>query len=345
MRTRASAALVVLLAGCSLPYVAHVSYGQARILIGRISIESRLEDPSVSEAEKAKLRLVLDVKKYAKEEIGLAASSSYESVYDTEGDPVAWNLSACDDDAFLPYTWDFPIMGVMPYKGYFYREPAVEEAREIKAAHKDVLLAPVSAYSTLGWFADPVYTPMIAYRDEELANVVFHELTHATIFIERDSEFNETLATFVGNQGAVDFFLAKGGKDDPRLASAARAASDDRVFQAQISALRAKLDAVYKADLPREEKLREKAKIFGDFETDFATKVAPTLETDHYGFVATHELNNAWILALARYHGDLEVFAKVHAKLGSRLKATVEKLKEIARSDDPRRALNDFVKD
>lgn len=336
---------LISLSGCALPYVAHVSYGQARILVGRVSIESRLDDPAVSEREKTKLRLVLDAKTFAQEKLGLAESSSYSSVYDTEGDPVAWNLSACADDSFTPHRWTFPILGSLPYKGYFTRAPSIEEATELRAMNMDVLLWPVSAYSTLGWFADPLFTPMLQYTDVHLANTIFHELAHATIFIERDADFNETLATFVGNQGCFEFFEARGGAKDPRLLAAADEDHDDKIFVQEVAKLRAQLTALYASPAPREEKLRAKQQLFAAFQAGYATAIRPRLRTRHYDYVATESLSNAWILAVERYHGDLELFARLHAKLGSRMRTTIEKLREISRAKDPKAALAALAKD
>jgi predicted aminopeptidase len=329
-RFAAVLATVVFMAGCGIPYVAHVSYGQARILVGRVTIEDRLADPSVSEREKAKLKLVLDAKAFAQGEIGLAESTSYSSVYDTEGDPVAWNLSACADTAFLPHRWTFPILGSLPYKGYFTRQPAVEEARELRALQMDVLLWPVSAYSTLGWFSDPLFTPMLDYSDVHLANTIFHELAHATIFIDKDADFNETLATFIGNQGAVEFFEARGGRADPRLLAAADEDHDDKIFIQEIARLRAQLVSLYASCAERSEKLRHKARIFDAFRLEYQERIRPRLRTRRYDYAATELLNNAWILALERYHGDLEIFGRIHA---------VETLREIAKMDDPRASL------
>ncbi len=325
--------------GCSLPYIAHVSYGQGRILVGRVSIESRLEDPAVSDAEKAKLRLVLDAKDFAHDELGLARSGSYTTVYDTEGDPVAWNVSACADDAFEPYHWDFPIMGSLPYIGYFTRERALEEVRDLKEKHQDVLMYPVTAYSTLGWFSDPLFTTMLEYPDEVLVNVVCHELTHATIFVEQDADFNETLATFVGDQGSLEYFRKRCGADDPRIQRVADTDRDDKIFEDEVAKLRADLTSMYASDLPRDEKLAAKGKQFAAFRERYRTTIRPLLKSDDFDFHFRHELNNAWILALERYHGDFRLFERLHVKLGSDLKRTIEKLKEIAKAPDPKAAL------
>ena len=344
-RVQASTVLLLaFLAGCSVPYIAHVSYGQARILVGRISIESRLEDPNVSAKEKEKLRLVQDAKAFAIEQLGLAKTGSYDSVYDTENGPVAWNLSACADDAFVPFRWDFPILGSLPYKGYFRLDMAIEEARELKSRNMDILLYAPEAYSTLGWLSDPIFTPMLEEEDDALVNTIVHELTHATVFIEKDASFNETLATFVGAEGSLEYFRARGGPDDPRLARAAESEHDSAVFAEEVAALKTELAALYSLKAGRAATLHAKAEVFERFRERYKTVVRPKLK----GKLAARELrsglNNAWVLAFDRYHGDLDVFARLHRKLGSRMPATIAKLKELAETKDPRAALEAFVR-
>ncbi|MBI3726123.1 aminopeptidase, partial [bacterium] len=124
-RLAAALALATLAGGCSLPYLAHVSYGQARILVGRVPVEHYLERDGTSARAKEKLRLALDVRKFARE-LGLAETDSYTTVFDTEGEAAVWNLSACADDAFRAHTWSFPVVGTLPYKGYFDRSLADE---------------------------------------------------------------------------------------------------------------------------------------------------------------------------------------------------------------------------
>src|SRR5262249_32489914 len=155
---------------------------------------------------------------------------------------------------------------------------------------------------------------------ETLANTILHELAHATVYVAGDSDFNETLATFVGNQGAIDYFKSVGGEKDPRLQQASDAHHDDEIFSREIAALRARLTAVYDAPASREEKLAKKAEAFRDFRERYARDVKPLLRSDGYDWVQKRDLNNALVLALERYHGDLDVFEALHRKLGSNLR-------------------------
>lgn len=341
MLRRALALLALALAlvapsGCGATYLGHATIGQVRILLGRVSIEDRLEDASVSAREKDRLRFVLDVRKFATGDLGLTDSGSFRSVYDTQGGPAVWNLSACRDDAFIPFVWSFPVVGAIPYKGWFDRRDADEEAKELRASDHDVLIYGAAAYSTLGWFSDPLFTAMLEGSDEGLADTIIHELTHATVYIAGDSDFNESLATWVGGEGSRAYFRARGGEKDPRLAEAEDEEHDEQIFDVEIKDLRARLQTVYASDLSRPEKLAFKRAIFDHFRVRYLTDVRPRLRAGDYGL---RDLSNAYVLAHTRYHADLGAFDRLHRKLGSDLRRTLAALKKVAESDEPRAAL------
>jgi predicted aminopeptidase len=195
------------------------------------------------------------------------------------------------------------------------------------------------AYSTLGWFKDPLFTSMLRSREHELANTVIHEMTHATVFVESDADFNETLATFVGNQGAIDYLRSVDGPDSARAKAAEDSFHDDRVFARAISDLRARLEAVYRSALPREGKLRVKQHELDDFPRRYREEIRPKLRSSDFDGYLKRKLNNASILAMERYHGELDAFAALHRKLGSNLRLTVERLKKLADEPHPRDAL------
>jgi predicted aminopeptidase len=161
-------------------------------------------------------------------------------------------------------------------------------------------------------------------------------MAHATVYIKSDADFNENLATFVGNQGSIEYFKARGGPRDPRVQEAQEDEADDRAFQQELTQLRADLDAVYKSGATRAEKLARKASTFEAFKERYRKAVRPTLHSDDHDWVLRRELNNALILAEDRYHADLDVFVKLHEKLGSNMRTTVAKLRELSDKDDPR---------
>lgn len=328
--------------GC---YTTHVAAGQLGILLGREPIDEAIDDPALPPVDRDKLRLVRDVRRFAIERLGLAETGSYTSVYDTGDRPVAWNVSASDPDAFAPYTWDFPIVGTMPYIGFFDEEKADEEGRRLRERGLDALVLPVPAYSTLGWFDDPFFTSMLKYDEATIADIIVHELAHATVFIDSDAEFNETLATFIGQAGAEAYFLARGGEADPALAVAREDTRQRAIFNASLAGLRDTLWRVYESTAPREEKLRRKAEEIAAWRAKFVQEVRPQLSEGSYDYVLDDEVefNNAFLLAFQRYHGELDLFEELHSQNGRDLPATIRALEELAEEDDPRAALAERV--
>lgn len=334
------AAALLTTPGC---YSVHVAAGQLRILAGREPIPDVLEREDLPAESRAKLQLVLDVRTFAIEQLGLAASGSYTSMYDTGDRPVAWNVSASDPDAFAPYTWSFPIVGRMPYIGFFDESRARDEGVRLRGLGLDALVLPVPAYSTLGWFDDPFFSSMLRYEEATIADIVIHELTHATVFIDGDAEFNETLATFVGQKGAEEFFLARGGAHDPALAAAREETRQKTIFNRELAALRDTLWRVYEASGGRDDKLRLKTEAIRAWKERFVREVKPQLTEGSYDYILEDrvEFNNAFLLAFERYHGDLDLFEELYEQEGRDLPATVRALEALAQEDEPRAALEE----
>lgn len=338
----AALALTLLpLGGC---YTLHVTKGQLAILTGREPLEDVLDRPGLAPDARTKLALVRDVRLFA-QRLGLAETGSYTDVYDTGERPVAWNVSASDPDAFAPYTWTFPIVGEMPYIGYFDEALAREEAARLRGLGLDALVLPVPAYSTLGWFDDPFFTSMLRYDEATIADIIIHELAHATVFIDGDAEFNETLATFIGQRGAEAFFLERGGEADPALVVAREDARQEAIFQRELRTLQDELWRVYAASGTREEKLARKKAAIAAWRGRFVKEVRPQLTDSSYDFVLDEqvEFNNAFLLAFDRYHGDLDLFQELWEQLGRDLPAAIRVLEELADEDEPRAALEERV--
>jgi predicted aminopeptidase len=329
----------LLSSGC---YFLHMAGGQLSILTGRESIQERLDDPGpLDPSLRKKLELVLAARRYAIDEIGLAESDSYTTYFDTQGGPAVWNLSAARSDGLDPITWSFPIVGTVPYLGYFDRFKARDELRELQAQGLDALLLPVPAYSTLGWFDDPVFTSLLLDDEARIAEVVIHELTHNTVWVPGDVQFNENLASFVGKMGALEFFHARGGADDPGLAVAKQSSLDSDVFNEALALLRDELGRVYASTAPRALKLRLKAAVIERFRRRFMTEVRPRLSDDTRDWIVDPRipLNNALILQFRRYHGDEHLFRRVYERCDRNLRRTVVVLGQLADAEDPRAML------
>ncbi len=285
MRRFAPALLVPLLAGC---YLAKQAEGQLYILLTQRPIEEVLADPDVPASAKEKLRLVREVKDFGEREIGLAASSNYTRFFDTGGRPVSWLVSASRKHRFENYTWWFPIVGTVPYKGFFRRADAVAEARSLADDGYDVHLTPVAAYSTLGYFPDPVLSTMVDYPAEDLTALILHELTHGTVYLPGDTNFNEKLASFVGWQGALEFARRRHGLDSPAYERTVQALAREERRARESRELFEKLDALYRSDLPRAEKVRRRDELAGR-PVNNAEILMQRRYTDHAVFGAAFE--------------------------------------------------------
>jgi len=237
--------------------------GQIRVLLNSQRIDVLLADPKVPDDVKLKLRLVREIKAFGEDELGLKPSSNYESFYDTKGQPITYIVSACRKDRFQPHLWWFPIIGDVPYKGFFNKEDAVAEAKELEAQGLDVSLGTAAAYSTLGYFPDPVLSTMLEYPEEQLVALILHELTHGTIYLPGGADFNEGLASFVGWQGALEFARCRYGIGSERYDRTVRAfANEERRDQRAREVFR-KLDELYKSGVSPAEKIERRDKIAG----------------------------------------------------------------------------------
>lgn len=260
MRPLALGLLLPLLSGC---YLLTQGYGQLRILLDSRRIDDLLADPAVPDRVKLKLVFVREVKSFGERELGLTRSANYESFYDTKGRPITYIVSACRKDRFEPHTWWFPIVGDVPYKGFFSRDDAKAEASALEKEGYDVSLGMAAAYSTLGYFPDPVLSTMLDYPDEQLAALILHELTHGTIYLPGGTDFNEGLASFVGWQGALEFARKERGIGSAAYDRTVRAFAAEELRDARARELYKKLDDLYRSGRPREEILREREAVAG----------------------------------------------------------------------------------
>jgi predicted aminopeptidase len=289
-------------------YLAKQAEGQLHILLAQRPLEDVLADPEVPAWQKEKIRLVRDVKEFGEREIGLTVSNNYTRFYDTGGRPVSWLVSASAKHRFENHTWWFPIVGTVPYKGFFRRADAVAEARALEADGYDVQLTPVAAYSTLGYFPDPVLSTMVEYSEEDLAALILHELTHGTIYLPGDTNFNEKLASFVGWQGALEFARRRHGAGSAAYERSVRALAREERRARESRELFEKLDSLYRSDLPRAEKIRRRDQVAG------------------------RPVNNAEILMQRRYT-DYAVFGAAFERVGGDWK----KFFDLVRSGIPAR--------
>jgi predicted aminopeptidase len=191
--------------------------GQFKIVYGADPVSEFLGDATYPDSLKAKLRLIEDIKTFAIDSLGINPSGNYEKLFDQKGKPVMWVVTACDEFKLKTYYWKFPFLGKFSYKGYFDEERALKEEKKLKEEGYDTDIGIVNAWSTLGWFKDPIMSSMLKKSPGQLARVIIHELTHGTLYVKNNIQFNENLASFVGDKGAILFLNWKYGALSPEV--------------------------------------------------------------------------------------------------------------------------------
>lgn len=319
--------------GCNLNYYWHLARGQSRVLYQRIPVQALLARPDLAEQTRTQLELIQAVLRYA-ESVGLKTDDQYTTFYDTGGGPISWNVSACPPDRFSPYTWDFPLVGEVPYKGFFRRDLAAEERDALAAEGYDAMVRPVSAYSTLGLFSDPILSSMLNYAPDQLADLILHELTHARVYAPSQTDFNESLATFVGRQGALLFLAQHFGPNTPLLQQAKARRADAALFRHFMVETVAALDSLYARGLPRSVVLRDRQVVFAQRQRDFALIKAQFTHDRYDGFLQW-ELNNARLLSYRRYNANLTLFSAVYRARDEDLASALDVFATCAEERDP----------
>lgn len=314
-------------ASCGTTYVLRAGYEEARLLWRRQPIDALLAQPDTDPATRAKLELVGAVRAYAADHIGLQVGGSYTSVATVEAGQVVHVVSAAPRDRLVPVTWWFPIVGRVPYRGYFDRTDADDFAADLERQGNDTMVRPAVAFSTLGWFDDPLLSTMLRDDQSRLAETVIHELTHATRYLPNQAAFNESLAMFVGLRGAEDFFAAHG--DAVRANHLAARWADALTFSDALAAVTARLDAAYATGVEE----ADRQALFAALQREVADRQWLTAE---YAGFWRRPLNNAVIVHDQLYADRLPLFDAALACSGGNLRVTLRAiLAVVGQYDDP----------
>jgi len=326
-----------LLGGCSLGYLLHVGQGQFRILLGRERVDDLLRDGKLSAAEAEKVKIVLEAKAFGEEALGLAVSRNYTCFYRVEGDRhLAFNLTASPRLELEARQWCFPVVGCLPYKGFFSRDKALGEEGRLAAEGWDTYLRPVAAYSTLGWFVDPIFSTMLAYDEATLVEIVLHEMVHRTIFVKNQGAFNEGTATFIGEKGTLAFFHSR-SPDSVTAEFQARLEGkwrEGRAFEARMRALAERLRGLYGSDLEEEGKLRKREECFDQEKASLEESLDPDRRSAYTG-ILRRPWNNALLVSYLTYHQDFSFWEAVYERCEKDLRAMVARLKGLEGDPDP----------
>jgi predicted aminopeptidase len=321
------------LAGCQAGYIVQQGVGQLAMLSRREPLPTALRDPRLPETARDRLVVAWHARRYAERTLGLHTGDSYRDVVVLDRDAVSYVVSAARPYSLEPYLWCFPIAGCLPYIGYFDRADAAREAARLRALGYDVATRGVSAYSLGGWMPDPIYSSLLDESRGWVANTVIHELTHGTVFLAGRAGFNESLATFIGDHGAIAFLREHYGADSHTVRDAEGEIADFAMYEHALTDLRTRLVALYDSGRPRAEILRERMQVFADARERIAALPLRTIDAQQ---LARRPLNNAVLATHATYFGNAELFDRVYRRLGRDLPRFVAFMRdEVAHQQDP----------
>ncbi len=323
----------ILLSGC---YFVRGAYEEGRILWNRKPIDDVLAGSDLPADTREKLETVLAVRKFAADKLGENVGGAYETIAPVDQSAVVYVVMAAPRDSLEPYTWWFPIVGRVPYRGYFDQSDALAEAASLEAQGLDTMVRPSVAFSSLGFFSDPLLTNLLKLDRVELAGVLIHELFHRTYYLASDAMFDESAANYVGSAGAVAFFAATDGESAPSTIAARNILESDLKFARFLLQEQARLLTIYMADLPKEELDKRREAAFAAIEADYAALV-PTLSGLERFDLDKQPLNNAVLVNYLIYFHDLDNFAALDRMNHGDLKSTIAQIISIAKAhpDDP----------
>ena len=329
-----------LLAGCSFYYVAKQGVYQLKLLANAEPIEKALRSPEIAKNVRHKLMLISEVRDYCRDKLHLKVNSNYKDV-NLSWNHILYNVSASEPLAFKPYIWWFPIIGNVPYKGFFDEKDADAQVLKLESEGFETLKRRVGGYSTLGYFSDPVWPTMLEMSDESLTELIIHELTHATYYIPYETPFNETLANFVGKTGAHRFFVDKFGENSEEVKNLDRSSQDEKSENDFFFSLYQELDNLYNSARSDQEKLSLKAQILGNAKKHFLQlPINP-----HFKNIEWSRVNNAFLLAFKTYNQDESVFVDLLKHVHGDFEAFFTELGSISQGQDPFLALRQYLKE
>lgn len=308
-------------------YLLRAGYEEARILAARRPIAEMVDDATVDGATRDKLRLVLEARAFAEDSLGLPAGKTFTLFTQLDSDTLVLVLSGARPDWLEPVLWRFPLVGRLPYKGFFRLQDARAAEEALKADGFDTYLRPAAAFSTLGWFNDPLLSTTLAQDSVDLVNTVIHELTHNRYFAPGEATFNESFASFVGARGAEAFFRARG--DSVRAQWAAARWADDQALAMFWQDLYKVIDSAFRAndgDSLRSRRIALRDSIYGQARRALVDSVAPTWRTIAPRYAELVHLDNAALLARRVYQTDFAVLETAFDESGRDLRRTIDTL-------------------
>ncbi len=332
--------------GCEVGYILRGAYEEGRLLWNRQPIKQVLARPDLPSATRTRLETVLKVRDFARDRLGLKVGGAYASVTQIDSGAIVWVVMAAPRDSLTPVTWWFPIVGSVPYRGYFNKQAALDEAKSLEDSGYDTFVRPAVAFSTLGFFNDPLLSNLLKLKRVELAGVIIHELFHRTFFVASDVMFDESAASWVGSRGAVDFFTATEGAGSADAIAARGILDSDLRFASFLLQAQARLLRLYQSKRTHSEIIKDREPMFAKIKADYAA-LKPELSGLERFDLDREPLNNAVLINYLIYFHQLGDFAKLDRMNHGDARATIGRIIELAKSQpsDPFNAIAQAAND
>jgi len=312
------------ISGCSQPsYYLQAVSGQLSLLSKRTAVEKLINNPDTPQDLQQRLIKADEIRRYAVETLELGDNPGFTSYADIGRPYVTWNVVAAPAYSLQPETWCFPIAGCVSYKGYFAKADAEAFEQDLLSEGKDTLVYGVAAYSTLGWFADPLLNTFIHYKNDDLASLIFHELAHQLVYVKDDSDFNEAFATAV-EQILLERWLIQQGSEEAVTARSERRRKHNRVTE-MVLHYRQQLNNAYAG----EHASRDKPRLFEEMRKEYKILQADGQGTRYYDWWFSRPLDNADLLTVSTYYQLVPDFLALYEKNNHNLQQFVEAVKAL----------------
>jgi predicted aminopeptidase len=323
------------LSGC---YLMQAAAGQMQIVARREPIAKVLADPTTPPTLRTRLEYVAAARDFASQQLGLPDNASYRSYADLKRPYVIWNVFATDEFSVDPRRWCFPIAGCVVYRGYFNEATAQRYARRLRLRGVDAIVGPVAAYSTLGYFKDPVLNTMLGWSDASLAGTLFHELAHQVVYVASDSEFNEAFATVVEEAGLKRWLDQQGRASEIDAYHLQRVRGEQ--FVGLLLTTRERLRQLYRISLPPAQMRERKQQEFGLLKYRYELlKRGDWQGYSGYDRWFDRALNNAHLISAATYYGCIPGFEALLGSLDGDLPRFYEEVRRLSESKAARAEL------
>ncbi len=334
LRSGVIALMLVTTSGCAkLGYYTQAIGGQLEILVKRRSIPALLDDPDTAPELRARLTPILEMRAFASEGLGLPDNKSYRTYVDLKRPYVVWNVFAAPEFSLEPVDWCFVFAGCVNYRGYFSEGGAQKFANKLAQDNYDVYVAGIAAYSTLGWFHDPMLNTILRRTEPEIAGLIFHELTHQVVYVRDHTEFNESFALTVELEGIKRWLAAKGSADQFKKYLVRKKRRDE--FVQLVTKLRHQLDEIYASETSGDEKRVAKQQAFIGIRQDYRDVRKSWGGYTSYDAWFARDLNNAHLVSVGLYNQYVPAFQALLNQHNRDLKAfygSVEELSQLSKA-------------